>query len=403
MLRFSFILVSTFFILSSCASSKYVNYLKQNTETVAASDSLHFTHLDDQFFQNNLFLVGEIHEVATSPRIDFAMFRQINEKVKLDAYLAEMDIAQAYYLKKYLEGSDELSLKEILKEWVVYIGSISSQYREKWEKMRVYYQNLPRDSRFDFVGLDLISDFELTRKLLKEKLPIAFHASIPADDEALISWSENALPSIIDQMANSLTSGELTLLHNIQYNLSNRLKIKSRDKFMYENFKRYHDQNNWQNKKLYGDFGFAHTLQAYNYTFAGRVKKDSSLLLTNKMVSMNALYVDSRLTVQSAALPKFLQDKGQNFTRFKFSYDNRLFMYIKGIADYKKVTKPNTISLIKLDNKNSPYLNSTRGTKTMKLIPIWEAFDIIEGTATTDYAQYVFLVRNADWIIPDKD
>ena len=65
MLRFSFILVSTFSILSSCASSKYVNYLKQNTETVAASDSLHFTHLDDQFFQNNLFLVGEIHDIST--------------------------------------------------------------------------------------------------------------------------------------------------------------------------------------------------------------------------------------------------------------------------------------------------------------------------------------------------
>lgn len=58
---------------------------------------------------------------------------------------------------------------------------------------------------------------------------------------------------------------------------------------------------------------------------------------SNKMVSLNTLYVDSRLTVDSKALPKFMQDKGKAFTRFKYSQDNRLFMYIEGIADYKKL------------------------------------------------------------------
>ncbi len=96
-----------------------------------------------------------------------------------------------------------------------------------------------------------------------------------------------------------------------------------------------------------------------------------------------------------------MQDKGEEYTRFKYSQDNRLFMYIKGVADYKRVTKPNTISLLKLDAQGSPYLHSTRGTRVKKLITIWNAFDIIDGTSTTDYAQYLFFVRNADWIKPD--
>ncbi|AQS94595.1 hypothetical protein BXQ17_11170 [Polaribacter sp. BM10] len=78
-------------------------------------------------------------------------------------------------------------------------------------------------------------------------------------------------------------------------------------------------------------------------------------------------------------------------------------MYIEGIADYKKVTEPNSISLLKLDATDSPYLKSSRGTKVKKLITIWDAYVIIDGTSTTDYAQYILFVRNADWIKPDEN
>lgn len=387
--------------LASCSSSKYVNYLKNETEVIKMSDSIYFNSLDKDFYNHKLFFVGEVHEVETSPRIDFAMFTQLNKKIKIDIYLAEMDLIQGYYLQKYLEGSDKFTLKEILKKWVVFIGSISEQHRNKWLKMRKYYQTLSDSSKFKLVGIDKIADFKLLRKLLIEKIPENYHNEIPLEKEKLITWSENDLNIILEK--EQFTSEDVTLLKNIQFNLNNFSKIKYRDQFMHQNFKRYFKQNNWETSNIFGNFGFAHTLQAYKYTLAGRIKKDTTLPYSTKMVSMNTLYVDSRLTVESNSLPKFMQDKGKKYTRFKYSQDNRLFMYIKGIADYKKVTKPNTISLLKLDAKNSPYLNSTRGTKVKKLITIWDGYDILEGTSTTDYAQYVFFVRNADWIKPDKN
>ncbi len=398
---FLFYILAFTYLLTSCASSTYVSYLKDNTEVIKKEDSLHFTSLGEDFYKNKLFFVGEVHEVGTSPRIDFAMFTQLHEKIKVDVYLAEMDLAQGYYLQKYLEGSDALELQEILKKWEVYIGSISSQYRDKWKKMRSYYSQLPVSSKFEIVAVDKIADFDLVRMLLKEKLPHQNHQEIPNNDQELILWSENRLGHIIEANSSLLEPETVTLLKNIQFNISNHTKIRYRDQFMYENFKRYYTQNQWENDNIYGGFGFAHTLQAYDYTIAGKIKNDKTLPYADKMVSMNALYVDSRLTVESNHLPKFMQDKGQKFTRFKYSQDNRLFMYVKGIADYKKVTQPNTISLIKLDGEDSPYLTSTRGTKVKKIITIWDGYDIIEGTSTTDYAQYVFFIRNADWIQPD--
>lgn len=397
-----FILIISITLLASCSSSKYVNYLKEHTEVVKMTDSLQFNSLNEDFYKNKLFLVGEVHEVETSPRIDFALFTQLNEKVKVDIYLAEMDIAQGYYLEKYLKGSNEIELKNILKEWPVYIGTISQQYRNKWKKMRTYYAQLPENSKFKLVGIDRIADFELIRKLLKEKLPKKYHNKIHSKNDSLISWSKNELNKILEKEKSQLDENTLNLLRNIEYNISNYRKTRSRDTFMHQNFKRLHAQNQLGNKNIYGGFGFSHTLQAYSYTFAGLIKKDTTLPYTNKIVSLNTLYLDSKLTVDSRALPKFMQDKGKAFTKFKYSQDNRLFMYIKGIADYKKVTEPNTISLLKLDALGSPYLNSTRGTKVKKLITIWDAYDIIDGTSTTDYAQYILLVRNADWIQPDE-
>lgn len=399
--RILFILAISILSLTSCSSGKYVNYLKNNTEVVKMKDSLQFNSLDEDFYKNKLFLVGEVHEVETSPRIDFALFNQLNEKIKIDVYLAEMDITQGYYLQEYIKGSNELELKNILKKWPVYIGSISKQYRNKWKNMRTYYAQLPETSKFKLVGIDRIVDFELTQKLLKEKLPKKYHREIPNTKDSLIFWSKNKLNAILEKEKTQLDKNTFNLLENIEYNISNYGKTRSRDKFMYQNFKRLYAQNEWGNKNIYAGFGFSHTLQAYNYTFAGRIKKDTTLPYANKMVSLNTMYVDSKLTVDSRALPKFMQDKGKAFTKFNYSQDSRLFMYIKGIADYKKVTVPNTISLLKLDADGSPYLNSTRGTKVKNLIPIWDAYDIIDGTSTTDYAQYILFVRNADWIQPD--
>ncbi|CAN0604551.1 unnamed protein product, partial [Ectocarpus sp. 12 AP-2014] len=182
-----------------------------------------------------------------------------------------------------------MELHKILKEWPVYIGSISKQYRNKWNKMRTYYAQLPENKKFKLVGIDRIADFELVRKLLKEKLPMKYHDEIHETNDSLISWSKNKLSLILDKEKSHLDMATFNLLKNIEYNISNYREIRSRDTFMYQNFKRFYKQNQWEYNNIYGGFGFSHTLQGYNYTFAGKVKKDSMLPYANKLVSLNTL------------------------------------------------------------------------------------------------------------------
>ena len=398
-----FILISLITTILSCASRKHTKYLEKNLESISLNNTdLQFYSLDSNFYNNNLFFVGEIHEVSTSPKIDVAMFKQLHKIAGVRTYVAEMDIAQAYFINEYIRGSDEFELKYILKEWVVGIGQKSAEVREKYTALREYYQSLSKSEKFEIVGIEMNTDFELIRKLLTMKL-ILNEKELNIDDDSLIVWGQKKLPKLIEDNKTKLSKIDYLNLLNIQYNFEkyNPNWYWYRDKYSYQNFKNIYEQRQWKTEKLYACFGFAHTLQAYPYTLAGRIKNDKELSLSGKMVSMNALYVDSYLTVTSKGLPKFMRSKNE-FTRLKLSYDNYLFMYLKGIRDYKKVTDKNTITLFKLDGENSPYKESLRGTKNFALVPIWDGFKIEDkNTVTTDYAQYVFFVRNADWVKPE--
>jgi len=396
-----FLIYFCFRVKEYFVGNRYVKYLKNNTETIETGQPLVFESLDENFYKNNLFLVGEIHEVASSQQIDFSIFKQLHEKINVKTYIAEMDIAQSYYLNKYIQDSTDLDLEIILKEWVVYIGRYNKDYYDKWDKFKDYYLQLLENEKFEIVGIERISDFELLRKLLIERLHV-INITIPQSDK-LIEWGVHEFPGIIVQLEGNIPDNDLVFLKNIQFNLKHYETIKNRDEWMYENFKRNFKQRNWIDKKLYGCFGFYHTLGGLNTTFAGRLRKNKQIAVHDQFVSMNGLYIDSYLTVPSEGLPSLLRDKG-TFTRFNFSYDNMLTMYIVGIEDFKRVTPKNSISLIKLNGENSPYLNSLRGTANFSLLPLWQGIDFKDkNSVTTDYVQYVFFVRNADWSKPFTD
>lgn len=393
----AFLLYSGFRVKEYFAGNKYVSYLKKNTliqSPIKESLELKF---DNEFYNNNLFLVGELHEVETSPIIDVAMFKNLHEKININANIAEMDIAQSYYLNKYLNGSSTQNLDTILKNWVVSIGQISKAYRnEKWGKLKDYYQNLPDNKKFKVFGIDKISDFSLLHALLTEKTSNQYQ--IPKDKKKLIKWGTANIPKILSN--HDFEEDDRRLLKNIHFNILNFDEIKSRDEFMFKNFQHYYEQNNWANKKLYGCFGFYHTLQGLEKTFAGRLKKSKQLDIKEKMISVNAIYTNSHLTVLSSYLPPFIADNTE-YTKLAFSHDSMFDYYVMGIEDFKRVGEKKSINLFQLNANNSPYNQSLRGTSNFSLLPFWGSINIKDkNTVTTDYFQYIFVVDGADWIQP---
>lgn len=394
----AFLIYSGFRVKEYFVGNKYISYLQKNTLIQSPiKDSLQLK-FDNEFYNNNLFLVGELHEVETSPIIDVAMFKNLHEKINVNVYLAEMGIAQSYYLNQYLNDSSTLNLDGILKNWVVNIGQVSKVYRnEKWEKLKEYYQTLPYNKKFKVFGINKISDFNLLHTLLTEKTPNQYE--IPKEEKELIKWGTINIPKILSN--HHFEEDDRMLLENIYFNISNFEKIKYRSEFMFKNFQHYYEQNNWLNKKLYGCFGFYHTLQGLEKTFAGRLKKSNELGFKEKMISVNAIYINSHMTVLSSYLPSFIADETE-YTRLAFSHDSMFDFYIVGIEDFKRIIEKNSINLFKLNTKNSPYYQSLRGTSNFSLLPFWGGIDIKDkNTVTTDYFQYLFVVDGADWIQPD--
>jgi hypothetical protein len=67
---------------------------------------------------------------------------------------------------------------------------------------------------------------------------------------------------------------------------------------------------------------------------------------------------------------------------------------VKGIQDLKELSRPNSISLFKLNSAHSPYATS-QNLITVKSRLFGENIIPVEKTHTTDFFQYVFLLRNS--------
>jgi len=378
--------------------NKYVHYLKQNhLANVPITDSISL-HFDTSFFKNQLYLVGEVHEIESSPIIDVSTFKYLNQNNNVNTYIAEMDIPQAYYLNQYLIDSTTLDLKEILKEWVIRIGQNSQEYRNnKWGKLKQYYQQIDISKKFKVYGVDRLNDFDLLYRLLSQKIPVNYLNNLPHQKDSLVNWGATTLPEILK--TNSFCTSDSLLLSNLAFNCQNREKIKSRDEFMYENLKRYYHQNHWENQKLYGCFGIYHTLQGCTNSFANRIKANP--FINGKMVSLIEFYTNCHIALPSQYLPKYLADK-ETYTRLHYGNDNLFFGYINGIEDFKRLSNDRTINLFKLSSSDSPYNKSNRGLHNFSFLNTLGGIPINKTKVTTDYAQYLYFVNGANWIKPEK-
>jgi len=162
----------------------------------------------------------------------------------------------------------------------------------------------------------------------------------------------------------------------------------SRDLAMAINFQHAIKNRELEHEKFYGLFGYFHVLQHTTEngkeTFASELKK--SQIKTTSFVSYT---IDSEMY-----LPKNPQFPTPENERVNWVNADGPLQLVKGINDLKEVSKPNSISLFKINSKNSPYLKSQR-LISVKSRVFGENIVPRKGTFTTDYFQYIFLLRNS--------
>jgi hypothetical protein len=161
----------------------------------------------------------------------------------------------------------------------------------------------------------------------------------------------------------------------------------SRDSAMVLNLEDYVKKHHLEDEKFYGLFGFFHVLQKGKDTaspFAARLKNKG-----RKITSFVSYTLDSEMY-----LPKNPQFPTPPDEKVNWINADGPLMLVKGINDLKELSQANSISLFKLNAQGSPYKTS-QDLITVKSRMFGENIIPSDKTYTTDYFQYVFLLRNS--------
>ncbi|GLB49394.1 hypothetical protein [Neptunitalea lumnitzerae] len=319
-------------------NQKNLSYLKNNKKVILENRDRLNGFFDQEFYDSDVFLLGENHGFAEVQNIDFELLKHLNQKIGLKYYIAEMDSIRSKKLNQYL--TDSIKNNSILRSVVIDIKQripqqSSQQLLEKWEKIYDYNKTLPDSSKITVLGIDKNFD----------------------DD-----------------------SREL-----------------SRDSMMTLNLKSIINKRHLENEKFYGLFGYSHVLQeSYSESnfrpFAVRIK---SFIKKNKIKSLVCYNIDSEVY-----LPENDQFPAPEDHKLTILNEDGPIMLVKGINDLREITQPNSVTIFDLDNTNSPYRENQYlgGIKVNFFGPdvITKSSDV----STTDVLQYVFLIRNSKALEP---
>ena len=396
-------------------STPHQQYLSQNMEAVDAEKPGNFKLFDKDFYQNRIFLLGESHGFAAPQSLDLALLKHLHTKADVRYYLAEVDYAQAHFLNEYLRTGNDSLLRYVFETWVRENAQWGNrQFYEKIVKIRAWNQSLPAENRVRFVGVDKIQDWEVIRRFLREWLAANKVSGLDAlrqaaenpkfDKNGLYAAAESLLDTVMlhNPLASLTQPKRDTLLHLLQ-NIRHHQQRFPRDSVMYLNLKALTGiQPELKNAKMYGLWGFTHTLPG---SVNGGYRPFASLLRSpgspfrQQVVALGTYAIDSENMIPGRELPKGFT-KGKPYVNIPWANSDGPLIFVNGIKDLVAVTRLNTVTLFKLNGKDSPYFASDRLTRTKVLIPGQSLEADQPDWHATDMFSHVFLIRNSPALQP---
>ncbi len=417
------LLIPLLLLAAQISAQNTSNYLSDHAVDITAGISNPEKILDAKFYAHQLFLLGEIHGIQKGQDIDYDFVTLLNRTIQLKTYVAEVDFAKAHLLNKYLETGDEKLIDAVFQDWIEQDAQWGNKdFQDKVRKIRVFNSKLKPFQRIHFEGIDQIQNSALAAGYFTEALKDhafrnirgSFNPLIKAllakNDSLIISTSITLNIEIEQYMAkkqNTTDKGDASKFNDLRYALHNCIAIKSsREGVLHKNFVELFKIREWSREKLYGFFGFAHILLAKgnegNYeSMAYKLQNDNELNLKDRIISIALIYVDSKMMMPTTALPETWREKGKRFSSTdQFNHDGPLIT-LAGIEDFKSVTNPNTTILFDLRATGSPYLNKEITITYADMMPKGQRLLLNDkGKNTTDYFQYLILIRNSEQTRP---
>ncbi|WP_299817887.1 hypothetical protein [uncultured Pontibacter sp.] len=399
-------------------SAVHQQYLKQNMQEISLSAEDDFKIFDEHFHQNKVYFLGEVHGYAMPQELDFKLLQHLNKKAGLTHYLAEVDYSQAYFLNKYLQTGNEKLLSYVFDTWVKYNAQWGNkEFYDKLKKIYALNKTLPATRQIQIVGVDKIQDMQVTQRHLKELLATYSSGSDNTLDtlqllvnndtvkaETLRTYLVSHQPQI-KTVAGALPLAEQQALKHVLQNVQYVQSSTNRDSVMYLNLNKLSEVHGWQNDQFYGMWGYTHAMQ--NQVGGGRTPFAALLqhemnTFKGKVVSLNIMSLDSENMMPTIVMPEAMRD-GKAYVTTSWVNSDGPMVFIDGIKDLKALTKKNSVSIFKVDGRNSPYRTSSRLALTKVLLP-GQNIQVQDDKPTIIKAcQYVVLIRNSKAATPIKN
>jgi hypothetical protein len=413
--KISLLLTAFIAVLNTYAQNQYLNNHQADVTSSITANNI----LNKQFFNHQVFLLGEIHGVQKPQELDFNLLKLLNRKAGVTTYVAEFDFAKAYFLNQYLQTGNEKLIDTVFADWnAQYAQWGNTDFQQKIRNIRKLNLTLPAAKRITFAGIDQIQNPALAADYLETVLASQNLQNLKPRFAALITLlrkpkSDTLVVAEATQLLDQLNAENNQGYHKPTYNqvlfaLKNctNSTARSRETVLYNNFKYLYKQLNWSKQKLYGFWGFAHVLQAKTNggkgrSFAVALLNDADLNLQGKIVTIACLYSESKMMMPTAALPSMLQEKGKRYSAVtQFNNDGPL-MNITNLVPFKAASQPNTATLFKLDAEGSPYFTEKADIKYGAFMPKDQRIMLDEeGKYLANYFQYLILIRNSPATTP---
>lgn len=410
-------------------SLAFQQYLQQNSRQVHTSQPNTFS-FTDSFYQQQLFLVGEIHGYQKAHEFDLALFQHLHQKAGVKHYIAEIDAAQARLFNQYLQTGNEQLLNTVFDYWVkAGMQWGNKDYYQKLQHLYAWNKTLPAREKITILGIDKIQQMPvsiayfdvLVTKQSRQQLPLAdsLYQSLHADSiiDSICTKQIKALVADIAQQPayyNKTIGNQFFAFDQLVNNLLAHYTGSSREQQFVNNFTAYYQHLNLQQHKLYGFLGFFHTIQdkVNNiYPFAGRLQK-SALPLKNHIISFNIIYMESFMmidaTINQMPFPPFLpknkltlipnQSGTREYLRTDILAQDGMLTKIKGSEMFKSITTPNSITLFDMQAA-TPLLQHYNNFMDTEM-PLPAGFSMKMNDPAGMHFQYLVLIRNSDWAAP---
>lgn len=403
----------------------YINYLKNNNSTLDIEDNNDFSSfkiLDEDTKDKEMYLIGESHYVTANSTVQFKFLKYFKEKTNFKYLLCETSYLAGKKYNIFLKTGEEKLLSP-------YLNTVEEL--EFWKKIYKFNKTLKNEDKIIVVApdvgnmqndisylIDTLSSKDLPKELqahlslikeYKEYIDKLFSVNEEdAETASMNSYTENRkkFMNIYNKVNDNISSYEDIFTESsfdieyVLHDLKNVLDIQEqsgkqyletgdfayilrvRDVMIGENFNKLYKK--LPKGKYFGKYGDAHTYQkeilsATNIktrNFATEITKEGSPL-EDKVITIACFYANCFSSNSGVSQP---------FTNYKGN--NPMESY---------VTSNNT--LIKLNGKNSPY------ARELKWDFVKEPYGRAEGGVTTDYFQYMIVIKNSEsdtWLLKRK-